>query len=319
MRRLKGMIALIIALALPAAGARGQSPDVIGARELAAGGLIILPDHALLLDVYDLSIAHDEVRASYTVTNLAAEARTVMVTFPLPDIDTLGLIDYTVALPKLDAANFVGATYTVDGVAVEPGIEQRAQSLGLDVTSALSAHDVPLFPFRADVAERLRQLEPAIGKDFAQRGILRQEGDKLVPAWTLKTTAFWRQSFAPGKATVLTLTYTPVLGSGRPDTATIDHMSKTYCLDNDAEAVVTEYASAPAIGPPPLIWLSYTLTHVAAWTLPAAKFRLRIAKPAPDSLMLSCRQDFKRIGPTVYEWTAKDFYPDDDIAVLFTR
>lgn len=320
MRRLVGMIALTAALALPFARADAQSPDSSSMRELPAGGLMILPDHPLLLDVYDLFISLSEIRAIYTVTNLAADPRTVTVTFPLPDIDTMALIDDSVTLPRLDAVNFVGAVYTVDGTAAEPRFQQRAVALGLDVTADLATHEIPLFPFRADLPERISKLPPAVATDFVQRGILRLDGDKLLPTWTLKSTAFWRQTFPANKSTVLTLTYAPVLGSGRPDASAIDFMSKIYCLDQDAETTVTRLATAPpSDGPPPLVWLGYALTHVPAWALPASRFRLRIAKPAPESLMLACRSDFKRIGPTVFEWTAKDFYPDDDIAVLFTR
>ena len=68
-----------------------------------------------------------------------------------------------------------------------------------------------------------------------------------------------------------------------------------------------------------LQWVSYQLANGVTWPAPAASFRLLVRKPTADSIIATCRKGFKVVGPTVLEWIAKDFYPDDDVAVLFVR
>ncbi len=319
MRRLGGMIVLVLALAQLPVASEAQAPAVKGARELPTGGLLLVPDYALILESYDLAISHDEIRAAYTLSNPTAEPRSITVTFPLPDIDATAIGEQTINLPRAEPVNFVGATFVADGVAIAARFEQRAIILGLDVTAELNALRIPLFPYRSDVVEQLKRLPDVLGKEFQERGLARYEKEALVPGWTLKTTAYWRQTIAPGKPTVLTLTYMPILGSGTSEITGSDSLAKSYCLDAAAEAVIAKRvrpADAPAL---PLNWLTYSLTSGAGSALPAAQFRLRIARSATDTAIATCRKDLRPVGPTVLEWTAKDFYPDDDIAVLFMR
>jgi hypothetical protein len=219
-------------------------------------------------------------------------------------------------LPKPDPVNFIGATYTIDGVAAVPRFEQRALAFGLDVTADLVAAGVPLFPFAPGMAERLRRLPDAHRADFAERGIVRLDDDKVLPGWTLKTTAYWRQTFAPAKSVVIALTYQPVAARMATDSAVIESLKRSHCLDAAAEAVLSR---RPQGGGPPLRALTYALTAGSSWAGPAASFRLLVRKPASDVLVATCRKGLKPIGPTVLEWTARDFYPDDDVAVVFIR
>ncbi|MFM9940274.1 MAG: DUF4424 family protein [Hyphomicrobiaceae bacterium] len=328
MRRRRGIFAWVVAFTQLAAVAVAQSPPSPtptpatpskGTRELPTGGLLLVPDYALVLDAYDLTIGRDEIRAVYTLSNPTPEPRAITVAFPLPDIDALSIGEQTVNFPKTEPLNFVGASLSADGVAMTPRFQQRAIILGLDVTTELEALRVPLFPYRSDMADQLRRLPDVLIKEFQERGLARYERDNLVPGWTLKTTAYWRHTIAPGKPSVLSLSYMPVMGSGTPEGNGSDGLGKSYCLDAVAEAAVAKHVGAVGASSPPLHWLTYNLTSGAGASLQAAQFRLRIGRSAADAAMATCRKDSKPVGPTVLEWTAKDFYPDDDIAVLFIR
>ena len=310
--------ALLLVCASPAALSQTQPPPAEPTRELAAGGLVLAPDAALAIAVYEVTLARDEIRAVYRIVNPGADARTIYVTFPLPDLDMAAIGDQVVTLPKSDPQNYVGANVTSDGAAVALRIEQRAQALGLDVTQDLAAAGIPLFPLGTAASRRLQRLPEATRSDFIERGVLRFEDGRVHAAWTLKTTAFWRQVFAPASTTTVELAYAPVPAQAALTPSVIEGLRRSHCIEPDIEAAIASKATALASGAP-LLWLSYQLTSGVTWPAPAASFRLLVRKPTADSIIATCRKGFKAVGPTVLEWTAKDFYPDDDVAVLFVR
>ncbi len=312
-RRLAGALALLVATTATAIGE--------GARELAAGGLMLVPDYALSIESHELSLARDEVKATLVVRNASTDPRTILLTLPLPDIDALGLSDQAPSLPHADPVNFIGLTYAVDGVALQPRFEQRALVLGLDVTPDLLAAGLPLFPLGPELPDRLKRLPDTVRTDFAERGIVRIEDERVLPSWTLKTVGFWRQTFAPLKAATLTLAYRPVLGAPKGDAVSIEALRRSHCLDAGTEAEIARRTGQPrtATAGPVLVTLAFALTANASWPPQSASFRLLVKKPAPDAIIATCRKGLTPVGPTVLEWTAKDFYPDDDIAILFVK
>ncbi len=324
MRRLPVLIAMAAAVAAPPAGAQSTAvvPALETAREIPAGGLIIVPDVALAIERQDVTVSRDSIRIVYAIANDSPEPRTLQITFPLPELDATALADQTVNLPQLDPVNFVGAVYSADGIERPAGFEQRAIAFGVDVTADLTAAGIPLYPYLPVTAERLARMPEALRTDMTERGVVRIDNDRIYPGWTLRTTAVWRQTFAPGKTTVLALTYKPISGSTRPSTEAIVTLREPYCLTAAAEAAIARHASAPpqaGTSAAPLSWVHYALTSGASWALPSAKFRLHVVKPVPDSLIASCRKGMRPAGPTVLEWKAEDFSPDDDVLVLFIR
>ena len=63
--------------------------------------------------------------------------------------------------------------------------------------------------------------------------------------------------------------------------------------------------------------LSYILTTGGNWaTGSIGRFRLTIDKGRPDSLVSFCGTNVKKTGPTTFEMTAEDFFPERDIDIL---
>ena len=56
-------------------------------------------------------------------------------------------------------------------------------------------------------------------------------------------------------------------------------------------------------------------------SLPSAPFAgdlsVIVMRELPGTVVATCRRDLRMAGPTALEWTAKDFLPDEDVAVLF--
>ena len=310
--------ALLLVSAAPVARSQTQTPPAEPTRELAAGGLLLAPDAALVIQAYEVTLARDEIRAVYRIVNAGPDTRTIYVTFPLPDLDMAAIGDQVVTLPKSDPQNYVGAIVTSDGAAVALRIEQRAQALGLDVTQDLAAAGIPLFPLGSAASRRLQRLPDATRSAFIERGVLRLEDGRVHAAWSLKTTAFWRQEFAPARTTTVELAYAPVTAQAALSPSVIEGLRRTHCIEPDIEAAIASKAAAMPSGAL-LQWVSYQLANGVTWPAPAASFRLLVRKPTADSIIATCRKGFKVVGPTVLEWIAKDFYPDDDVAVLFVR
>ena len=309
-------LAIATGFIAPGGAASGQVRD--SAIEIAAGGLILVNNPALRIEAKELVVKPDRIRATYVIRNTSTRSRTVLVAFPLPDIDTAAIGDEHIRLAQPQAANFVDAAITADGAPVEPGIEQRAVAFGLDVTVALETAQVPLPPFALDMAERLARLPPAVRTDLAERGIVRLDVNRVHPNWTLKTTAHWRQEFQPGRAVTLTLTYMPVVAQAPFAAALIDQLRKSHCIEATVDAAITRKVVASA-GKVTFQWLSFALTSGSGWSGPVGSFRLLVEKPSIDTIVSTCQQGLRSIGPTAIELTARDYQPDDDLYVLFIR
>lgn len=316
MRGLPKLLALTLALAATPVAAQ---PAPSASREVPAGGLIILPDPALTIEKQDVTIAVDQVRLAYEISNASSEPRTVQITFQLPELDATALAEQTINLPRPDPLNFVGALYSADGIERPAGFEQRAVAFGLDVTAELTGAGIPLFPYLPDTAGRLARLPDAIRTDFIERGVIRIEAGRIFPGWTVRTTAFWRQTFPPGRLTALSLVYQPLVGNGHVTKEALDTLRKGFCLSAAVEAGLARRAAPIDRRSAPLAWVHFALTAGSAWASPSTRFRLHVVKPAPDAIVATCRKGLRPAGPTVLEWTAEDFYADDDVAVLFIR
>ena len=64
--------------------------------------------------------------------------------------------------------------------------------------------------------------------------------------------------------------------------------------------------------------MSYVITSGTNWAGPIGTFRLVVDKG--DSTLVSfCGDGVRKIGPTTFEMTAKDYTPKRDIDVLFIK
>ena len=148
-----------------------------------------------------------------------------------------------------------------------------------------------------------------------QRGILRAEDSRIEPNWTLKTTAFWRQSFPARKTVTIALSYRPISAVAQFQPALLDTLRPTHCLNASTDVAITRKVAAQN-GKVAFNWTSYVPASGNSPLGPARQFRLRIEKPAIDTLVVTCRSDFRPLGPTTLEWATQN-YAEEELRVLF--
>lgn len=287
-------------------------------REIAAGGLMFVNDPALVIMSQEVQISSERIKVIYGVRNTATVARTVLIVFPLPDLNMAAIGEQHVDVAGDEPANFVAADATADGAPVPLEISQRALALTLDVTQILQDLKLPLFPLAKGTGELLTNLAPIAKLDLQQRGIVRLDDGTAAANWTLKSTAHWRQTFQPGQLLSMTISYRPIAARARFDAALIDQLRSSHCIDATVEAAMTRLVASRG-GKVLFRWLSYALTAGSDTTGTIGSFRLLIAKPEINAVVATCRRDLRTTGPTTLEWSATNFEPDEDLHVLFVH
>jgi len=63
-------------------------------------------------------------------------------------------------------------------------------------------------------------------------------------------------------------------------------------------------------------WISYVLTTGANWGGPIKHFKLTVDKGSPKNYVSFCGEGVRKVGPTTFEMTAEDFYPQKDLDFL---
>lgn len=304
-----GLLVSVTAALLPG----GVAADTV---ELPAGDLVFVPDDRIVVEAQEIVLGRDAVRATYAVRNRSPEPLTRMMAWPLPEIDTNTLGEGVVVLASGDARNFAAGTVTLDGAQVSLDFEQRATAFARDVTGLLEGGRVALNPRAGSVAEQLVGLSLERVGELEERGVVYRDNNRLVPAWAVKTTAFWRQIFEPDKPMTFGLSYGPVTASGLWGPASLAELKSTYCIDGDLAAAISARAASSGRG---LVMhrLTHSVSNSPGWSTAIANFRVVIEKTSAETLVASCLPDLKPIGPTLLEAVVRDFKPKDDIRVLF--
>ena len=297
--------------------AHGQPAEV--SREAPAGGLLFVNHPAIVVDALELILTPAEVKANYSIRNIADKPVAILVAFQLPDIDAAASADQPVAIPAPQSSNFVAASFLVEESPIAVEVEQRAYALGLDVSRTLESARIPLFPYSKGNDDRLTRLAPVLKSELEQRGIARSEGLKFEPNWVLKSTAHWRQAFQPRQTVRMSFSYRPIIGQQKFSPQLLESLRGPHCIDQAVESEINRRAAAKA-GQVTLRWLGFLLTSGSGLlTHPIGNFRLQIARPSIDSLVVTCRKGLRLLGPTTQELAIGDFNPDEDLSILFVE
>ncbi len=302
--------------------------------ELGTGGLVLARSDSIAMESEDLFLSRDKVTVDYVFRNGSDKDIDTIVAFPMPDIE--GNPNEVPSIPD-DRDNFLDFEATMDGKPLSPQLEQRAFAVGLDVSADLRAQNVPFYPFGDAASDALAKLPQQVADDWLARGIIVLDefddgsGWKTVrrPYWQLRSTYWWRATFPAGKPVRVSHRYKPSVG------ATVglnfyvngefgdqyDAYRTRYCMDADFEKAVRKaMAVAGPDGNPPRYEsrLSYILTTGGNWAGGIiGTFKLTVDKGYPASLVSFCGTGVKKIGPTTFQMTARDFDPAHDIDVLF--
>ncbi|MDW6020703.1 DUF4424 domain-containing protein [Mesorhizobium sp. BAC0120] len=304
--------------------------------ELGTGGIILSQTGAVSMLSENLSISPEKVVVDYVFKNETDKDVDAVVAFPMPDIE--GTIYDRPHIPDDQSDNFLGFEVSVDGKDVKPELEQKAIAMGLDVTQLLSDNHVPVNPFVEPVFKALEGLSEDTAQDWIDRGVIFIDeyddgaGWKKVrtPLWTLKSTYWWKSSFPANKEIEVSHRYKPSVGGtsglnffldGKIDYTSNDYKS-TYCIDDAFEKAVLKAAKESKEGYPLLMEqrLDYVLTTGGNWALGTIHdFKLTIDKGDAKNLLSFCGENVKKTGPTTFEMTAKDYYPEKDLKILILR
>jgi hypothetical protein len=286
-----------------------------GVEALPAGALVLVANGVIKPEHQDLTLSASQIRIATTFRNTSERDTNLTVTFALPELDTAWIWDVPPLLPRSGQANFVDAVATADGEPVKTRLEQRAVALNLDVTDSLKVLGLDVFPYAGGLIEKIAALPAGIKADLAARGIVKEHGEKLMPAWILRSTLYWRQVFPAGKRVTLTLTYQPVVG--RP-TGSLAAFEKSGCLDaalaRRLETMLNRNTRSTKIK---LTALSFQAPASAAWSDPIERYRLTIEKPSTKAEIATCRNGLVLESPTQLETSAQDYAHEEDLSVLF--
>jgi len=292
---------------------------------LQTGGLDLVYNDKIAMKQEDLYLSKNEVRVRYLFENKTAQDVETLVAFPLPDIETGEGGNYVIQ--AADPINFINFTVTVDGNSVTPSVQARATSLGVDITALLLKHHLPLTTIMANddaqtkFYDQLGRLPAEALSELERYGaITRADGGPgkppdVNPQWTTDITFYWLQKFPAGKTIEVTHKYRPVprIFFTSSDEMTTVGLRKRYCPDN---AFLGAAKAAQKTGALQGVELRYIVKTARNWSGPIGQFTLTIDKEDPKSLVSTCFAGLKKISPTSFSVTRKDYSPDDDLGVL---
>ena len=259
--------------------------------EMSIGGLQFAPTNAIAMDSETLKISLDAVDVQYRFSNVSGKPLTVLVGFPLPDIDLMEA--ESISLPSADPLNFVDFKTSIDGKLTPLTIDQRAMLGTTDVSEQLKQLKIPLLPL-GPRALRPNELPAATQKELIAASLLMPAGSdergrqRYLPAWLLKTSALREQTFPADRPVLVEHHYRPSVG-GSSDTilrkslrqnkalaSEIARYRKDYCItdaflsDLDKRAGAAE-ANSANIGERRI---NYVLKTGANWAGPIKSFKL---------------------------------------------
>lgn len=298
-----------------------------------AGGLILGRTDAIAMESEDLYISMEEVSVDYVFRNTSDKDVETIVAFPMPDI---AANPYTMPMLPYDTHdNFLGFEVSVDGDTVEPKLEQRAFAVGVEITDKLKANGIPIYPFTDATISALEKLPQKVADDWVDRGIVFVDSyddgsgwkNILTPLWSLKSTYWWRTKFPKGETVEVSHKYLPSVGASVGLSFWYDNdlqapwteYKQRYCLDDSIEKAVRKAAKDNPEGYPSLSEnrLQYVLTTGGNWALGnIGKFHLTVDKGDAKNLVSFCGTGVKKTGPTTFELTAEQFYPEKDLDIL---
>lgn len=294
--------------------------------EIGAGGIHYIYTGEIQMVREDLYISADEVRVDYVFRNITDHDVTTLVAFPMPDISTDPYSD--IGLPFRED-NFLGFSVSVDGVKIEPALQQRASVVGVDITSALLKRNISLFPDGREVMDDLERQAPGSLNSLIQSGAVAVETydaggvmkDHYSPAWTMHSTYYWENTFPAGKDLHVSHRYTPAVGATtglstsfyENGTISADY-ARRYCVDDGfVRAARRRIDSGTQFFEN---WISYILVTGRNWAGNIGTFHLTVDKGSTDNLVSFCAEGLTKTGPTTFELTIEDYYPERDLEIL---
>jgi hypothetical protein len=317
-------------IALCVGGSSASANDTTAV--LTTGGLVFQANADIEMRSEDLSISRKRIDVRYRFFNRASTDQTVLVAFPLPDVQAS---ESDIGVPDTESDNFLKFRTVVDGRDVVARIEQKAFAGGKDVTARLQRFKVPLQPLSKRTSVALDALPQDVQQQLLKDELIRPDDydagkgmeHHVAPQWSLKTTYYWEQIFPAGRELTIEHSYTPSVG-GSVQTSlgasyasaadTKDYLTR-FCPDRSFVAGVAAMTKRNGGAPPPEFRIAYVLKTGANWAGPIGDFRLTIDKGDPAALVSFCESGVTKIGPTTFEVRRKNFTPTRDLDILIVE
>ena len=213
---------------------------------------------------------------------------------------------------------------------------QKALVGGVDRSAWLKAHDIPLGLHIEGAAAKLDALPRAARDEALALGIVTPEEydagkgmeRHLNPAWILKTTFHWQQTFPAGTEVVVEHRYRPAVGGsvgtmvGSPgymaDAEGTEQRAR-YCIDAGFLAAVDRAKKGRDYPPFTETRIAYVLKTGGNWAKPIGDFRLVVDKGAAANLVSFCATGVRKIGPTRFEVRKTNWRPEKDLWILILK
>ena len=257
------------------------------------GGLVLAQNDSISMVSEDLYVSRTKVSVDYTFRNNSDRDIRTIVAFPMPELPPLS-DDFNPHIPFLDqGANFVGFETKVNGGPVRIRVELRALAAGVDRTRLLRAHKISPLHYSEKVMKKLRQLPDDVITEFETLGLVRRMNG-VEPAWTLRATFYWPQTFPAKQDVKISHAYTPVVGSFAGTLVGTEYAGQSgyqtrYCVDAKLEAAVKQ-AQDKKFGLTDN-WFEYVLKTGANWAGPISRFRLVVDKGEPHDFVSFCGEN----------------------------
>jgi hypothetical protein len=301
--------------------------------ELTTGGLIYVQTTDVVMEEEDLYLSREEVLVDYVFRNTSDKEVESIIAFPMPDV--VGGAQNDVAVGDMESDNFLGFSVVQDSRQIKPELQQRVLALGIDRTDDFEKHKIPVLPYSDKTAEALKALPADVKADWISKGLIYVDSydagqgwqEEIRPAWTLRSAYWWKTSFPPNKPVRVSHRYKPSVGGtvamtfiegGKP-VSNYKAYAERYCIDSAFMKTAARLEAAAAKSGPHYTeqWISYILTTGANWSGPIGKFKLTVDKAREKDFVSFCGTGVKKVGPTTFEMSATDFYPQKDLHVLF--
>ena len=322
---------LAIAMLLFAAPATANDTTA----ELKTGGLVFVQTDAIAMVEENLYISPSQVRVRYRFRNTTDRDVEALVAFPVPDIESG--FDQSIAVDPDAGDNFLGFEASQDGRPIHAKLQQQATVNSVDLTAELKAENIPLMPGAEATIAALARLSPKAVKRFAGLGLIRVEQwddgngmkDHVIPQWTLKSVYWWTTVYPANSEVTVRHSYTASVGgtvdvtyldeNGEPRGERFRDYQKRYCLDDAMVRIAQKNRKATMETGAPLYvenWISYILTTGNNWAGPIGSFSLTVDKGDTRNVVSFCGEGVTKTGPTTFEMTKTDFYPERDLDIL---
>ncbi len=294
---------------------------------IASGGLQFVHQEAVAMLSEDLRITPERIDVRYVFRNESDKDITTLVAFPLPDIGAITDFSNPI-LPDQDAVNFIDFTTTVDGRRVKMEVDQRAIALGVDRTAMLQDLGLALEPYKPSTHDDLAALSEEQKTQLREVGLLHDDFDYEEAGWTMRTTYYWKQAFPAGREVVIEHSYKPVagrsvaapLGYGDEQGETARGAKAAYCISDDL-ATSIEINKPRTTGEYGMPYTSSTVEYIlktgANWSGPIRKFNLVVEASSPADYAFLCLNGANRISRSRLEFAQDDFWPQQDLDILF--